>query len=172
MACKHVYIALRIPDQSVVPIKKGRKVLLGALKIVQAGHCSDRWSYISQFSLPCAAPGWPDLLPMQQRCHGWRELQESSLAAVLGVCKGHASFILTFSHLVTGCPALCKCLHVSTRHLSTKAFIFAGKDTSDFLHAELLRTTDPPVCLYLALVACIPMQAMGPSLRPGGSLEW
>ena len=99
---------------------------------------------------------------MQQRCHGWRELQESSLAAVLGVCKGHAPFILTFSHLVTGYSALCKCLHVLTRHLSTKAFIIAGKDTSDFLHAELLRK-QAPMCLCRALEACIPMQAMGPS---------
>ena len=50
-------------------------------------------NFISQYSLLCAAPGWQDLLSMQQRCHSWRELQESSLAAVLGVCKGHVSFI-------------------------------------------------------------------------------
>ena len=74
---------------------------MGVLK-VEAGHCPDMYNFNSQFSLPCAAPGWQNLLPMQQRCHGWRELQESSLAAVLGVCKGHVSFSPAPSHFVDG----------------------------------------------------------------------
>ena len=82
---------------------------------------------------------------MQQRCHGWRKLQESSLATVLGVCKGHVSFISSCTYLVS--CRLCRRLHVSPRHL--KPSNIACTDTSDFLHAELLRTVRAPMCRLL-----------------------
>ena len=40
---------------------------------------------------------------MQQSCHSRRELQESSLAALLGVCKGHVSVSPALTHVATGC---------------------------------------------------------------------
>lgn len=83
---------------------------------------------------------------MQQRCHGWRELQESSLAAVLGVCKGHVSFIFDF--------------YIPFHRLIKTVQLSAHFDS---LHAELLRASKPAMCLHWAPGACIAMQAMDPS---------
>ena len=86
---------------------------------------------------------------MQQGCHRWREVQESSLAAVLGVCKGHVS-----SCFHTPCFWLIKMAQTSAcigpPLKSTKPSAIACADTSGFRHAELLRTRLPP---YASVVA-------------------